>query len=96
MLRLSKIQSFVEGKLADLAHAVPADGVQLLCNHAVLPPEMSLASARQFVWKAHADMVLSYRLVNPVPGRRPAPQDRQGRVRPLVETQAEKKENQRR
>ncbi|KAG6540955.1 hypothetical protein Mapa_017676 [Marchantia paleacea] len=38
-------------------------GVEILCNQQVLPPEMSLATVRAYVWKKPDDLTLYYRTV---------------------------------
>ncbi|XP_019440510.1 PREDICTED: WD repeat-containing protein 48-like isoform X1 [Lupinus angustifolius] len=37
--------------------------IEILCNNQVLPPEMSLATAKTYVWKKNEDLVLHYRVV---------------------------------
>eukprot|EP00249_Psilotum_nudum_P019787 c27414_g1_i2 orf=519-2798(-) len=37
--------------------------VEILCNNQVLPPDMSLATVRTYVWKKPEDLLLYYRLV---------------------------------
>eukprot|EP00271_Cylindrocystis_brebissonii_P020851 TRINITY_DN713_c0_g2_i5.p1 TRINITY_DN713_c0_g2~~TRINITY_DN713_c0_g2_i5.p1 ORF type:complete len:1017 (-),score=193.27 TRINITY_DN713_c0_g2_i5:791-3841(-) len=36
--------------------------IEVLCNNEVLPPEMSLATIRAYVWKKPEDLILSYRI----------------------------------
>ncbi|KDN40106.1 WD40 repeat-like protein [Tilletiaria anomala UBC 951] len=36
--------------------------IEILCNHVVLPPNLTLAQCRRFLWKNSADMRLEYRL----------------------------------
>lgn len=38
--------------------------VEILCNQQVLPPEMSLATVRQYVWKKPDDLYLFYRITS--------------------------------
>ncbi|KAF3335023.1 WD repeat-containing protein 48-like isoform X1 [Carex littledalei] len=37
--------------------------IEVLCNNQVLPPEMSLATVRTYIWKKPEDLVLQYRIV---------------------------------
>ncbi|KAK7258759.1 hypothetical protein RIF29_24344 [Crotalaria pallida] len=37
--------------------------IEILCNNQVLPPDMSLATAKTYVWKKNEDLVLHYRVV---------------------------------
>ncbi|EKM61893.1 uncharacterized protein PHACADRAFT_83158 [Phanerochaete carnosa HHB-10118-sp] len=39
----------------------PEDQFEILCNETVLPLDMTLASARQFVWKQSGELVMYYR-----------------------------------
>ncbi|XP_058770498.1 uncharacterized protein LOC131644112 [Vicia villosa] len=40
--------------------------IEILCNNQVLPPEMSLATVRAYIWKKPEDLALNYRVI---PGR---------------------------
>ncbi|XP_073065247.1 uncharacterized protein [Primulina eburnea] len=40
--------------------------IEILCNNQVLPPEISLATVRTYIWKKPEDLILNYRVV---PGR---------------------------
>ncbi|KAF5746972.1 Transducin/WD40 repeat-like superfamily protein isoform 1 [Tripterygium wilfordii] len=37
--------------------------IEILCNNQVLPPDMSLATVRAYIWKKQEDVVLNYRVV---------------------------------
>ncbi|CAA2969292.1 WD repeat-containing 48-like [Olea europaea subsp. europaea] len=37
--------------------------IEILCNNQVLPPDMSLATVRAYVWKKPEDLVLNYRML---------------------------------
>ncbi|KAL7234922.1 hypothetical protein ACSBR1_018400 [Camellia fascicularis] len=37
--------------------------IEILCNNQVLPPDMSLATVRAYIWKKSEDLVLNYRVV---------------------------------
>ncbi|KAL3626799.1 hypothetical protein CASFOL_022684 [Castilleja foliolosa] len=37
--------------------------IEIMCNNQVLPPEMSLATVRAYVWKKPDDLILNYRVV---------------------------------
>ncbi|KAJ7978062.1 WD repeat-containing protein [Quillaja saponaria] len=37
--------------------------IEILCNNQVLPPDMSLATVRAYIWKKSDDLVLNYRVV---------------------------------
>ncbi|XP_031397171.1 WD repeat-containing protein 48 homolog isoform X2 [Punica granatum] len=39
--------------------------IEILCNNQVLPPDMSLATVRAYIWKKPEDLVLNYRVVQP-------------------------------
>ncbi|CAZ82349.1 unnamed protein product [Tuber melanosporum] len=39
----------------------PEDWLELLCHDQIVPPAMTLATIRSYVWKAHGDVVLHYR-----------------------------------
>ncbi|KAL1540909.1 WD repeat-containing protein 48-like isoform X1 [Salvia divinorum] len=61
-----------------IPHAVVGDGslrsgqkpwqklrpsIEILCNNQVLPPDMSLATVRAYIWKKSEDLILNYRIV---------------------------------
>ncbi|XP_047954351.1 WD repeat-containing protein 48-like isoform X5 [Salvia hispanica] len=61
-----------------IPHAVVGDGslrsglkpwqklrpsIEILCNNQVLPPDMSLATVRAYIWKKPEDLILNYRIV---------------------------------
>ena len=56
ILRMHKVLTYVEQRLG------LDDALQIVCNHVVVQPHMSLASVRQFVWKRTEDIELCYRL----------------------------------
>ncbi|KAL2528481.1 Transducin/WD40 repeat-like superfamily protein [Forsythia ovata] len=37
--------------------------VEILCNNQILPPDMSLATVRTYIWKKPEDLVLNYRVL---------------------------------
>ncbi|XP_042014970.1 WD repeat-containing protein 48-like isoform X2 [Salvia splendens] len=37
--------------------------IEILCNNQVLPPDMSLATVRAYIWKKSEDLILNYRIV---------------------------------
>ncbi|CAL0302251.1 unnamed protein product [Lupinus luteus] len=37
--------------------------IEILCNNQVLPPDMSLATVKTYIWKKNEDLVLHYRVV---------------------------------
>ncbi|CAA2961255.1 WD repeat-containing 48 [Olea europaea subsp. europaea] len=37
--------------------------IEILCNNQVLPPDMSLATVRAYIWKKPEDLILNYRVV---------------------------------
>ncbi|XP_057733258.1 uncharacterized protein LOC130948522 isoform X1 [Arachis stenosperma] len=37
--------------------------IEILCNNQILPPEMSLATVKTYIWKRQDDLVLNYRVV---------------------------------
>lgn len=43
----------------------PEDQFEILCNEAVLPLDMTLASVRQFVWRQSGELVMHYRRKKP-------------------------------
>ena len=45
----------------------PEDQFEILCNEAVLPLDMTLASVRQFVWRQSGELVMHYRRKAHVP-----------------------------
>ncbi|XP_047954347.1 WD repeat-containing protein 48-like isoform X3 [Salvia hispanica] len=66
-----------------IPHAVVGDGslrsglkpwqklrpsIEILCNNQVLPPDMSLATVRAYIWKKPEDLILNYRIVQEDPG----------------------------
>jgi hypothetical protein len=44
----------------------PEDQFEILCNEAVLPLDMTLASVRQFVWRQSGELVMYYRRKRPI------------------------------
>ncbi|XP_047954346.1 WD repeat-containing protein 48-like isoform X2 [Salvia hispanica] len=68
-----------------IPHAVVGDGslrsglkpwqklrpsIEILCNNQVLPPDMSLATVRAYIWKKPEDLILNYRIVQDMLGAR--------------------------
>ncbi|GJE99806.1 WD40 repeat domain-containing protein [Phanerochaete sordida] len=51
----------------------PEDQFEILCNEAVLPLDMTLASVRQFVWRQSGELVMYYRRRKVMPGQILAP-----------------------
>jgi hypothetical protein len=41
--------------------AKPEECIELVCNGFVLPPKMTLAAVRQFVWRQGGDILIQYR-----------------------------------
>ena len=39
----------------------PAEAVEIVCNKQACDPNLTLAAARQFIWKSSDDLVLYYR-----------------------------------
>lgn len=61
----------------------PEDQFEILCNEAVLPLDMTLASVRQFVWRQSSELVMYYRRKKGVHGQpqlQPQPQPAQHHV----------------
>ena len=71
ILRIRKVSNFVCSSLRDLnkeiAEQYPPcsdlkeEEVEILCEDRILPPQMSLATAKQFVWKNPGELKLMYR-----------------------------------
>ena len=62
ILRMSKVASYVEGKLREKQDAGAGDTeVEILCKQELLPLRMNLRSVQRFVWKQPEDVVLHYR-----------------------------------
>ncbi|KAI5398432.1 hypothetical protein KIW84_063993 [Lathyrus oleraceus] len=38
--------------------------IEILCNNQILPPEMSLATVRAYIWKKTEDLALNYRVIH--------------------------------
>ena len=49
----------------------PEDQYEILCNEAVLPLDMTLASVRQFIWRQSGELVMYYRRKKTVHGLQP-------------------------
>jgi hypothetical protein len=47
------------------AHLGPDDLWEISCNDTVLPPNMTLAVVRQFVWRQSGEVVMYYRRKRP-------------------------------
>uniref|UniRef100_A0A7S4ESR5 WD repeat-containing protein 48 homolog n=1 Tax=Chrysotila carterae TaxID=13221 RepID=A0A7S4ESR5_CHRCT len=58
VLKLVKVLAYVEERLQMNGKGTP---LQLVCNDKALPPEMTLATVRAFVWKTGEEMLLHYR-----------------------------------
>lgn len=66
VLRIRKVTAYVSRELRDVRHNlnfdIEAEHLEVLCNGLVLPSTMSLATVRQFKWRAPDDLQLHYRL----------------------------------
>ena len=59
-LKAARIAAHVQRSL-NLTQPLPADSIVLYCADKPLPPQMSLLTARQYVWRQGGDMLITYR-----------------------------------